>query len=135
MENVPTSDLLEETWTAGTTTTWAYSSASDAKNKRLLCSFYIGERIFKSDYSDRLAVSMANVLKGPPDVTGITKKVIETITKVDNSGTPTAESFTEIRRNNVYQITARVGKVGIQILTITVEDWGERQDIDLDLDL
>ena len=78
---------------------------------------------------------MANVLKGPPDVTGITKKVIETITKVDNSGTPTAESFTEIRRNNVYQITARVGKVGIQILTITVEDWGERQDIDLDLDL
>lgn len=135
MENVPTSDLLEETWTAGTTTTWAYSSASDAKNKRLLCSFYIGERIFKSDYSDRLAVSMTNVLKGPPDVTGITKKVIETITKVDNSGTPTAEPFTEIRRNNVYQITARVGKVGIQILTITVEDWGERQDIDLDLDL
>ena len=48
---------------------------------------------------------------------------------------PTAQPFTEIRRNNVYQVTARVGKVGIQILTISVEDWGERQDIDLDMDL
>ena len=61
--------------------------------------------------------------------------MIKTITKVDNSGTPTAQPFTEIRRNNVYQVTARVGKVGIQILTISVEDWGERQDIDLDMDL
>ena len=78
---------------------------------------------------------MVNVLKGPPDVTGIAGKVIETITKVDNSGTPTAQPFTEIRRNNVYQVTARVGKIGIQILTISVEDWGERQDIDLDMDL
>ena len=47
----------------------------------------------------------------------------------------TAQPFTEIRRNNVYQVTARVGKIGIQILTISVEDWGERQDIDLDMDL
>ena len=83
----------------------------------------------------RLAVSMANVLKGPPDVTGVTEKVIETITKVDDKGTPVAQPFTEIRRNNVYQITARVGKIGIQILTITVEDWGEVKNIDLNMDL
>ncbi|OKZ05792.1 MAG: hypothetical protein BHV75_21565 [Bacteroides oleiciplenus] len=134
-EDVPESDLLPGTWTATASETWAYSSAAGAKNRKLLCSFYTAERIFKSDYSDRLAVSMANVPKGPSGVTGITEKVIETITKVDDKGSPTAQPFTEIRRNNVYQITARVGKIGIQILTITVEDWGERQDIDLDMDL
>ena len=134
-EDVPESDLLPGAWTATTSETWAYSSATGAKNRKLLCSFYTAERIFKSDYSDRLAVSMTNIPKGPSDVTGITEKVIETITKVDDKGSPTAQPFTEIRRNNVYQITARVGKIGIQILTITVEDWGERQDIDLDMDL
>lgn len=134
-EDVPESDLLPGAWTATTSDTWAYSSATGAENRKLLCSFYTAERIFKSDYSDRLAVSMANVPKGPSGVTGITEKVIETITKVDDKGSPTAQPFTEIRRNNVYQITARVGKIGIQILTITVEDWGERQDIDLDMDL
>lgn len=133
VESVSTGDLLEETWTAKTEATWSYSSASDAKNKRLLCSFYVAERIFRSDSSDQLAVSMVNVLKGPPSVTGIAEKVIKTITKVDNSGTPTAQPFTEIRRNNVYQITARVGKIGIQIITISVEGWGKAQDIDLDM--
>ena len=59
---------------------------------------------------------MANVPKGPSDVTGITGKVIESVTKVDGTGSPTAQPFTEIRRNNVYQVTARVGKIGIQIL-------------------
>lgn len=132
-EDVPESDLLPGAWTATTSDTWAYSSATGAENRKLLCSFYTAERIFKSDYSDRLAVSMTNIPKGPSGVTGITEKVIETITKVDDKGSPTAQPFTEIRRNNVYQITARVGKIGIQILTITVEDWGERQDIDLDL--
>lgn len=101
----------------------------------MLCSFYTAERIFKSDYSDRLSISMANVPKGPSDVTGITGKVIESVTKVDGTGSPTAQPFTEIRRNNVYQVTARVEKVGIQILTISIEDWGERQDIDLDMNL
>lgn len=135
MEDVPVSDLLAETWTAAATETWSYSSATGVANRKLLCSFYAAERIFKSDYSDRLAVSMTNILKGPPDVTGITRKVIETITKVDDSGTPVAQPFTEIRRNNVYQIVAKVGKVGIQILTITVEDWGEQEDVDLEVDL
>lgn len=133
--NVPDSDLSTETWTASTSEMWAYSSATGAKNRKLLSSFYVAERTFRSDYSDRLAVSMANVLKGPPDVTGVTEKVIETITKVDDKGTPVAQPFTEIRRNNVYQITARVGKIGIQILTITVEDWGEVKNIELNMDL
>jgi hypothetical protein len=133
--NASDSDLSTETWTASTSEMWAYSSATGAKNRKLLSSFYVAERTFRSDYSDRLAVSMANVLKGPPDVTGVTEKVIETITKVDDKGTPVAQPFTEIRRNNVYQITARVGKIGIQILTITVEDWGEVKNIDLNMDL
>ena len=133
--NVPDSDLLTETWTAATSEMWAYSSATGAKNRKLLSSFYVAERTFRPDYSDRLAVSMTNILKGPPDVTGVTGKVIETITKVDDKGTPVAQPFTEIRRNNVYQITARVGKIGIQILTITVEDWGEVKNIDLNMDL
>lgn len=134
-EDVSESNLLTHSWTAATTETWAYSSAPGAENRKLLCSFYTAERLFKSDYSDRLSISMANVPKGPSDVTGITGKVIESVTKVDGTGSPTAQPFTEIRRNNVYQVTARVGKVGIQILTISVEDWGERQDIDLDMDL
>lgn len=134
-EDVSESNLLTHSWTAATTETWAYSSAPGAENRKLLCSFYTAERLFKSDYSDRLSISMANVLKGPSDVTGITGKVIESVTKVDGTGSPTAQPFTEIRRNNVYQVTARVGKIGIQILTISVEDWGERQDIDLDMDL
>lgn len=133
--NVPDGDLLTETWTAATSEMWAYSSATGAKNRKLLSSFYVAERMFRPDYSDRLAVSMTNVLKGPPDVTGVTGIVIETITKVDDKGTPVAQPFTEIRRNNVYQITARVGKIGIQILTITVEDWGEVKNIDLNMDL
>ena len=133
MTNAVDADLLTQTWTAATTETWAYSSVAGAENRKILCSFYVAERIFRSDTSDRLAVSMVNVLKGPPDVTGIAGKVIETITKVDNSGTPTAQPFTEIRRNNVYQITARVGKIGIQIITISVEGWGKVQDIDLDM--
>ena len=134
-EDVSESNLLTHSWTAATTETWAYSSAPGAENRKLLCSFYTAERLFKSDYSDRLSISMANVPKGPSDVTGITEKVIESVTKVDDTGSPTAQPFTEIRRNNVYQVTARVGKIGIQILTISVEDWGERQDIDLDMDL
>ena len=134
-EDVSESNLLTHSWTATTTETWAYSSAAGAENRKLLCSFYTAERLFKSDYSDRLSISMANVPKGPSDVTGITEKVIESVTKVDDTGSPTAQPFTEIRRNNVYQVTARVGKIGIQILTISVEDWGERQDIDLDLGL
>ena len=134
-EDVSESNLLTHKWTAATTETWAYSSAPGAENRKLLCSFYTAERLFKSDYSDRLSISMANVPKGPSDVTGITEKVIESVTKVDGTGSPTAQPFTEIRRNNVYQVTARVGKIGIQILTISVEDWGERQDIDLNLDL
>ena len=134
-EDVSESNLLTHKWTAATTETWAYSSAPGAENRKFLCSFYTAERLFKSDYSDRLSISMANVPKGPTDVTGITEKVIESVTKVDGTGSPTAQPFTEIRRNNVYQVTARVGKIGIQILTISVEDWGERQDIDLDMDL
>ena len=134
-EDVSESNLLTHSWTAATTETWAYSSAPGAENRKLLCSFYTAERLFKSDYSDRLSISMTNVPKGPSDVTGITGKVIESVTKVDGTGSPTAQPFTEIRRNNVYQVTARVGKIGIQILTISVEDWGERQDIDLDMDL
>ena len=134
-EDVSESNLLTHSWTAATTETWAYSSAPGAENRKLLCSFYTAERLFKSDYSDRLSISMANVPKGTSDVTGITGKVIESVTKVDGTGSPTAQPFTEIRRNNVYQVTARVGKIGIQILTISVEDWGERQDIDLDMDL
>lgn len=135
IENVSTGDLLEKTWVAGEDNIWAYSSAAGAENRKLLCSFYTAERIFRQDKSDRLAVSMVNVLKGPPDTTGITGKVIETITKVDDNGSPAAQPFMEIRRNNVYQITARVGKVGIQILAVTVEDWGERQDINVNMDL
>lgn len=134
-EDVSESNLLTHSWTAATTEIWAYSSAPGAENRKLLCSFYTAERIFKSDYSDRLSISMANVPKGPSDVTGITGKVIESVTKVDGTGSPTAQPFTEIRRNNVYQVTARVEKVGIQILTISIEDWGERQDIDLDMNL
>ena len=134
-EDVSESNLLTHSWTAATTETWAYSSAPGAENRKLLCSFYTAERLFKSDYSDRLSISMANVPKGTSGVTGITGKVIESVTKVDGTGSPTAQPFTEIRRNNVYQVTARVGKIGIQILTISVEDWGERQDIDLDMDL
>lgn len=135
IENVSTGDLLEKTWVAGEDKIWAYSSAAGAENRKLLCSFYTAERIFRQDKSDRLAVSMVNVLKGPPDTTGITGKVIETITKVDDNGSPVPQPFMEIRRNNVYQITARVGKVGIQILAVTVEDWGERQDINVNMDL
>ena len=133
MTNAVDGDLLTQTWTAATTETWAYSSVAGAENRKILCSFYVAERIFRSDSSDQLAISMVNVLKGPPSVTGIAEKVIKTITKVDNSGTPTAQPFTEIRRNNVYQITARVGKIGIQIITISVEGWGKVQDIDLDM--
>ena len=111
-----TKDVASVTWTAATTETWAYSSVAGAENRKILCSFYVAERIFRSDSSDQLAISMVNVLKGPPSVTGIAEKVIKTITKVDNSGTPTAQPFTEIRRNNVYQITARVGKIDVFLI-------------------
>ena len=62
-EDVSESNLLTHKWTAATTETWAYSSAPGAENRKLLCSFYTAERLFKSDYSDRLSISMANVPK------------------------------------------------------------------------
>ena len=54
-EDVSESNLLTHSWTAATTETWAYSSAPGAENRKLLCSFYTAERLFKSDYSDRLS--------------------------------------------------------------------------------
>ena len=33
------------------------------------------------------------------------KVQIESVTKVDGTGSPTAQPFTEIRRNNVYQLS------------------------------
>ena len=49
--NVPDGDLLTETWTAATSEMWAYSSATGAKNRKLLSSFYVAERTFRPDYS------------------------------------------------------------------------------------
>lgn len=129
------STLLEKTWTAGTTVVWAYSADNDAKNRRLLCSFYTAERIFRTNGSDKLTVSMKNVRKGPQNITGVTEQEIGQITTAGEDGQAVTKDFTEFRRNNVYQITAKVGKLGIQIAKVTVEEWGARTDIDLDLDL
>lgn len=133
--DVPAGTLLEETWTAGTTATWSYSADTGAENRKLLCSFYTAERVFKTDGSDKLTVSMENVRKGPQNTTGVIEKEIGQITTTGEGGQTVTKEFTEFRRNNVYQITAKVGKLGIQIARVTVEEWGTRTDIDLDLDL
>lgn len=39
------------------------------------------------------------------------------------------------QRNNVYQITAKVGKLGIQIVRVSVEPWGDPKNIDVDVEL
>ncbi|WP_289005597.1 hypothetical protein [uncultured Parabacteroides sp.] len=134
MGSVADGVLVNQTWTATKDTTWQYSSATGAKNQQLLCSFYTAERIFRSNYTDRLAISMANFKKATLSV-GMDKRPIETVTKRTSEDVE-AVSFTEIRRNNVYVITAYVGEVfEIDIYQVTVEDWGTRQDIDLDIKL
>lgn len=125
MDSVADGVLVNQTWTATKDTTWQYSSATEAKNQQLLCSFYTAERIFRSNYTDRLAISMANFKKATLSV-GMDKRPIETVTKRTSEET-TAVPFTEIRRNNVYVITAYVGEVfEIDIHQVTVEDWGTR---------
>lgn len=118
------SDVFDKTWTPTSTVQWSYSGVP-ADDRKLLCSFYTAERIFKTDYSDRIAVSMVNIKRASQE-TGVADKDIET---VSNGGT--AKIFTEIRRNNVYQITAQVGAVVELALTVSVEDWGPPQDVDI----
>jgi len=132
MSNV--SDLVQRPWTATEDVTWKYSSEVGAENQRLLCSFYTAERIFRSDYSDRLAISMSNFKKASLSV-DMEEKVIEKIAK-KTSGESTTVDFTEIRRNNVYTVTVYVGEVfEIDIHQVTVEGWGDKQDVDLDIKL
>ena len=118
------SDLFDKTWTPSSTARWSYSGVP-ADDRKLLCSFYTAERIFKADYSDRIAVSLTNI-KRANMLTGIANKDIAT---VSNGGT--VKAFTEIRRNNVYQITAQVEAVVGLTLTVSVEDWGPPQDVDI----
>lgn len=113
MKNV--TSLTNETWIAPATETWAYVASGN--NRRYLESFYVGERLFKSDYSDRLAVTLVGIKKGV-QTTGISNKVIETIS---DGGTPIP--FTEIRRNSVYEITAKVGALVPLSVMISVEPW------------
>ena len=110
--------LLDKTWTAGSSDTWIYSSAADAKNRRLLCSFYTSERAFTD--SNKPTISMTNIRKGAqPTATGGGQ----------------SQDFEGFQRNNVYQITAKVGKLGIQIVRVSVEPWGDPKNIDVDVEL
>lgn len=118
------SDLQDKTWTPSSSVEWSYSGVP-ADDRKLLCSFYTAERIFKADYSDRIAVSLTNI-KRANMLTGATNKDIGT---VSNGGT--VKAFTEIRRNNVYRITAQVEPVVGLTLTVSVEDWGSPQDVDI----
>lgn len=126
MRNMPAVNLNTLTYTAETTERWSYQPGGE--NRIRFCSFYMGERIFHSDYSDRLAISMTNFNKASL-LTGLPKSDIGTISNGGN-----AQVFEEIRRNNVYQVTAKIGKAGIN-LQVSVEDWGAAQDIDIDMPL
>lgn len=134
MSEVADDVLVSKTWTAEIDKSWHYSAEDDAENVQLLCSYYTAERLFRSGYGDRLAISMANFKKATLSV-GMDKRPIETVTKRTSEET-TAVPFIEIRRNNVYVITTYVGEVfEIDIHQVTVENWGTRQDIDLDIKL
>ena len=124
--------LLDKTWTAGSSDTWIYSSAADAKNRRLLCSFYTSERAF-TDFN-KPTISMTNIRKGaqPTDVIGVTRQELGQITP---TGGGQSQDFEGFQRNNVYQITAKVGKLGIQIVRVSVEPWGDPKNIDVDVEL
>ena len=123
MKNVSGSSLKTGTWVAATTPDpWTWE---DENPRRLLCSFYTAERIFATGNSDRLAVSMTNIKKETL-LTGVTERYITTVSKEGVS-----QPFTEIRRNNVYEITAKVGRVVEIDLAVTVESWGEVQDIEI----
>ena len=123
---------LDKTWTAGSSDTWIYSSAADAKNRRLLCSFYTSERAFTD--SNKPTISMTNIRKGaqPTDVIGVTRQELGQITP---TGGGQSQDFEGFQRNNVYQITAKVGKLGIQIVRVSVEPWGDPKNIDVDVEL
>ena len=112
--------------------TWIYSSAADAKNRRLLCSFYTSERAFTD--SNKPTISMTNIRKGaqPTDVIGVTRQELGQITP---TGGGQSQDFEGFQRNNVYQITAKVGKLGIQIVRVSVESWGDPKNIDVDVEL
>ena len=124
--------LLDKTWTAGSSDTWIYSSAVGAKNRRLLCSFYTSERAFAG--SNKPTISMTNIRKGaqPTDVIGVIRQELGQITP---TGGGQSQDFEGFQRNNVYQITAKVGKLGIQIVRVSVEPWGDPKNIDVEVEL
>lgn len=124
--NIPSEDLITLKTTAETTKIWSYQPG-DA-NRTLFCSYYMGERLFLSDYSDRLAISMTDFNKATL-LTGMPKSDVKTIS--NDSGT---KIFKEIRRNNVYKIIAKIGKVAID-LNVSVEPWREVKGVDIDMPL
>mgnify|MGYP006877819697 CR=1 FL=1 len=77
---------------------------------------------------------MTNIRKGaqPTDVIGVTRQELGQITP---TGGGQSQDFEGFQRNNVYQITAKVGKLGIQIVRVSVEPWGDPKNIDVDVEL
>ena len=121
MQNVAVQDV-PKTWPTGTDETWFYIPGNAANNRQMLASFYVAERLFTTDFpGDRLAVSMANI-KRANLLTGTTERVV--IDKITPKEGGNEEDFNEIRRNNVYEITARVGAVSeITFVSVSVEAW------------
>lgn len=114
--DVPTGELKPFEWTASETNYWD-NTVSD--KRRLVCRFYVAERIFRADYSDRIMITMAGFKRGATTA-GVSDQQIPTITNSDNGQ---VEAFTEFRRNNVYRITARVNELLTLDLSISVKPW------------
>ena len=78
--------------------------------------------------------ALAWISKGaqPTDVIGVTRQELGQITP---TGGGQSQDFEGFQRNNVYQITAKVGKLGIQIVRVSVEPWGDPKNIDVDVEL
>lgn len=111
----------KKTWTAGSTKTVTYSSAPNAENKVLACSFYTAERTCSAPGdADKLKLELENVIKG----VGGTADGTFTIATMTPQGGGTPLPFTQILRNNVYEITASVSKKGIEIGG-QVLDWND----------
>ena len=53
--------------------------------------------------------------------------------QITPTGGGQSQDFEGFQRNNVYQITAKVGKLGIQIVRVSVEPWGDPKNIDVEM--
>lgn len=119
-----------KTWDATVDEWLLYDPDPGAVNTLYVCSFYTPERTSSAaGDADKLVLILEGIVKENTTTGGTF--VISTL---QNENNPTPQPFTEVLRNNVYQITGRVSKKGLEF-TAQVLNWHDANiEVDIEKD-